>query len=103
MRSRLWWLQWRDALTEINPPILSEMAHALPLPPLGFDDLTLQDKFDYVQSLWDLIAEGADQHPLQDWQARLIDELLEAHRANPATATPAQQVLERLNQRFSQD
>jgi len=28
---------------------------------LGFDELTVEDKIDYVQSLWDRIAASADQ------------------------------------------
>jgi hypothetical protein len=29
------------------------MAKPVPLPPPGFDDLSVDEKIDYVQSLWD--------------------------------------------------
>jgi hypothetical protein len=32
------------------------MAREVPNPPPGFDELTVEQKLDYVQSLWDRIA-----------------------------------------------
>ena len=32
------------------------MANPVPLPPPGFDDLSVDEKIDYLQSLWDRIA-----------------------------------------------
>jgi hypothetical protein len=37
------------------------------MPPSGFDDLTVEDKIDYFQSLWDRIAASTDQVPLHEW------------------------------------
>ena len=41
------------------------MSDSLPLPPAGFDALSVEDQIDYVQSLWDRIAANVDQVPLQ--------------------------------------
>jgi hypothetical protein len=32
---------------------------AVPLPPPGFDDLSVDEKLDYLQSLWERIAAAA--------------------------------------------
>jgi pimeloyl-ACP methyl ester carboxylesterase len=40
------------------------MAKPVPLPPPGFDDLSIDEKIDYLQSLWDRIAPRAPGDPL---------------------------------------
>ena len=64
------------------------MAQPLPMPPSGFDELTVEDKIDYVQSLWDRIAASADQVPLHEWQRQLLEERLAAHRAADLPTMP---------------
>jgi hypothetical protein len=58
--------------------ILREMAHQVPLPPPGFDDLPVEDKLDYVEALWDRIL-GTDEVPTPQWHLDIIEERL----ANP--------------------
>jgi putative addiction module component (TIGR02574 family) len=72
------------------------------MPPPGFDDLPLAEQIDYVQSLWDRIAAAAEQIPLQEWQRRVLDERLAAHRAAPANAAPWNEVLDRIEHRLRQ-
>jgi putative addiction module component (TIGR02574 family) len=55
----------------------------LPLPPPGFDDLTVEDKLDYLQSLWDRLAATPDEIPVPGWHQQVIEERLRAHRADP--------------------
>jgi putative addiction module component (TIGR02574 family) len=78
------------------------MARALPLPPLGFDDLSVDEKLAYVQSLWDRIA--TDTLPVPDWHQRILEERLAAHRADPGATRPGeevrQEILEKLNRRL---
>ena len=77
------------------------MAQPLPMPPSGFDELTVEDKIDYVQSLWDRIAASADQVPLHEWQRQLLEERLAAHRAaDSSEARPWGEVLDRLEGRL---
>jgi putative addiction module component (TIGR02574 family) len=79
----------------------SAMAQPLPMPPSGFDELTVEDKIDYVQSLWDRIAANVDQVPLHEWQRQLLEERLAAHRAGDANeARPWGEVLDRLEGRL---
>jgi putative addiction module component (TIGR02574 family) len=76
------------------------MARPLPMPPPGFDDLTVDDQIDYVQSLWDRVAAAADQAPLHEWQRQLLDERLAAHLAAPHEARPWEDVLGELERRL---
>jgi putative addiction module component (TIGR02574 family) len=61
------------------------MATPLPIPPPGFDRLTVDEQIDYVQSLWDHIAASVDQVPLAEWQRAVLEEraVMHLHR-NPA-------------------
>jgi putative addiction module component (TIGR02574 family) len=68
------------------------MTSALPIPPPGFDDLSVEEKLDYVQSLWDRIAAHPDDVAVPEWHEHVIEERLEAHRANPERARPKDEV-----------
>lgn len=56
---------------------------ALPLPPPGFDDLSDDEKIDYVQSLWDRIFAQPGNVSVPDWHLELIDESLAEYEADP--------------------
>ena len=43
------------------------MSKPLPIPPPGFDDLSVEEQIDYVQSLWQWIAASPKQVPVPDW------------------------------------
>jgi putative addiction module component (TIGR02574 family) len=58
------------------------MSEALPLPPPGFDALSVDEQIDYVQSLWDHIAARPEDVPVPDWHREILAERLAAHRAN---------------------
>jgi putative addiction module component (TIGR02574 family) len=59
------------------------MSQALQIPPPGFDALSIDDKIDYVQSLWDSIASRPEDVPVPGWHREVIQERLAAHQANP--------------------
>ena len=67
------------------------MAKNMPLPP-GFDDLSVDDQIDYVQSLWDRIAARPDQIPVPDWHLRVLEERTAAHEASPSGGRPWEEV-----------
>lgn len=58
------------------------MSRALPLPPPGFDALSVYEQIDYVQSLWDRIAARPEDVPVPDWHREILEERLAAHHAN---------------------
>jgi putative addiction module component (TIGR02574 family) len=76
------------------------MARPLPLPPPGFEDLSMEEKLDYVQSLWDHVSARPDQVPVPDWHKRIVDDRLAAHRADPGAARPWEEVRERLQEKI---
>lgn len=64
------------------------MPRALPLPPPGFDDLPVEEKLAYVQSLWERIASRPAELQVPDWHQRVLEERLAAHQADPDSARP---------------
>jgi putative addiction module component (TIGR02574 family) len=58
------------------------MSEALPLPPPGFDALSVDEQIDYVQSLWDHIAARPEDVPVPDWHREILAERLAADPAN---------------------
>ena len=68
------------------------MAHALPLPPPGFDELSVEDKIDYVQALWDRIAARAEDVPVPEWHREILRERVAAFETNPEEGRPWEDV-----------
>ncbi|NGZ96040.1 MAG: addiction module protein [Nitrospira sp. WS110] len=60
------------------------MSKTVPTPPPGFDDLTVGEQIDFVQSLWEKIAASPEQVPVPEWHRQIIRERLEAYQVNPA-------------------
>ncbi len=52
------------------------MSTHVPWPPSGFDDLSPDEKVDYVQSLWDRIAAIDDRVPVPEWHTAMIRQRL---------------------------
>jgi len=59
------------------------MAHAVQIPPPGFDDLAADEKIRYVQELWDRVASSPEAVPVPDWHRQVLCERLEAYQSNP--------------------
>jgi putative addiction module component (TIGR02574 family) len=59
------------------------MARALPNPPPGFDDLSIDEKLDYVQSLWDRILAHPEDIPVPEWHLEIVRERLAEYEADP--------------------
>jgi putative addiction module component (TIGR02574 family) len=62
------------------------MSQALPLPPPGFDALSVDEQIDYVQSLWDHIAAQPAQVPVPDWHREILAGRLESLHNDPNNA-----------------
>jgi putative addiction module component (TIGR02574 family) len=79
------------------------MSQTLPLPPLGFDSLSIEEQIDYVQSLWDHIAARPEQVPVPDWHKEILTERLASYCANPDEGRPweefEQELIEDLKRR----
>lgn len=85
--------------------ILSRTGRALvpkpvPLPPPGFDDLSVDEKIDYLQSLWDRIAATPETIPVPDWHREIIDERVKELDVDPDAGDDWDVVQERLRKKF---
>ena len=76
------------------------MANRVPLPPPGFDDLSVEEKIDYLQSLWDRIAASPETIPVPDWHREVIDERMKDLEADPDAGDSWEVVQERLRKKF---
>ena len=70
------------------------MAQKIPNPPPGFDELTFDEKLDYVQSLWDRIAAEPDSVPVPDWHIEVVEERLSRNQSG--TGRPWDEVRDQL-------
>ena len=64
------------------------MSQTLPLPPPGFDTLSVEEQIDYVQSLWDHIAAQPEQVPVPDWHKEILKQRLASYRTSPREGKP---------------
>jgi putative addiction module component (TIGR02574 family) len=71
-------------------------------PPPGFDDLTAEEKVEYVQSLWDRILARPEDVPVPRWHQEIVVERLAAHRADPLAAQPAEAAFEDLARKLQE-
>jgi putative addiction module component (TIGR02574 family) len=76
------------------------MATAVPNPPQGFDDLSVEEKIDYLQSLWDRVAATPEKIPVPAWHLRVLDERLQAYHVEPERGKAWEKVRESLQRRF---
>jgi putative addiction module component (TIGR02574 family) len=76
------------------------MTEPIPLPPPGFDELSVAEKIDYVQSLWDRIAATPEQVPVPEWHREVLDDRLRDYAANPMAGESWDVVRERLRDKL---
>lgn len=66
------------------------------LPPPGFDDLSPEEKLDYIQGLWDRFSEHPADVPTPDWHRQVVAERLAAHRRGEVMSRPWPEVRDEL-------
>jgi putative addiction module component (TIGR02574 family) len=72
------------------------MAKTVSIPPPGFEDLTPDEKLQYVQDLWDYVVADTSKVPIPDWHRRILDERLAEYHAAPTEGEPWPQVRDQL-------
>ena len=77
------------------------MAKPVPLPPPGFDDLSMNEKIDYVQSLWNRIAASPESIPVPEWHRQILDERMKDLEDNPAAGDVWDDVRDRLHKKLN--
>ncbi len=80
----------------------SVLANPVPFPPPGFDDLSVDEQIEYVESLWDRIAAVPERLPTPEWHREILDERLKEFEANPTAGESWDVVRERLRDKLRQ-
>ncbi len=57
------------------------MSQALPLPPPGFEGLTIEEQIEYVEALWEHITERPDTLPIPQWHREALAERMAKDRS----------------------
>jgi putative addiction module component (TIGR02574 family) len=70
------------------------------IPPPGFDELSPDEKLEYVQALWDRVSEHPEQVPTPDWHREIVAQRLAAHRRGEGTSRAWSEVREDLMSRL---
>lgn len=76
------------------------MSQPVPLPPPGFDDLSVDEKIDYLQSLWDRIAATPASVPVPEWHREVLAQRLTDLESNPDAGDDWDVVQERLRSKL---
>jgi putative addiction module component (TIGR02574 family) len=71
----------------------------IPAPP-GFDDLSVEQKLDYLEALWARIASKPDQIPVPDWHRQVLADRLAKYRAGQGTGRPWSEFRDELRSLF---
>jgi len=78
------------------------MANPVPLPPPGFDNLSIDEQIEYIESLWDRIAATPGQVPIPQWHHEILDKRLKDEEANPEAGENWDVVRDRLRDKLRQ-
>ena len=54
--------------------------------------MSIEDKIEYVQALWDRIAANESQVPVPDWHRAVLHERFADYQANPDQGRPWEEV-----------
>jgi putative addiction module component (TIGR02574 family) len=65
-------------------------------PPPGFDDLSVEEKLDYLQALWGRIVSQPQQVPVPDWHREILAERIATYRAGKGSSRPWNEFREEL-------
>ena len=60
--------------------------------PEEFKVLSANDRVEYLQDLWDYIADSPDQVPVPDAHKQVLDDRLAAYKAEPNLGKPWEQI-----------
>lgn len=72
------------------------MPNILPLPPPGFDELSVDEKLDYLQALWDRVGATPETITVPNWHRDILDERLKDLQDAPEAGDTWEAVRDRL-------
>ena len=77
------------------------MSKQVAIPPPGFDDLSIDEQIEYVQSLWERITADPSKVPVPDWHRKILNDRLKAYREEPEGGATWDQVREEIERKLS--
>ena len=81
--------------------ILRSMASVPFTPPVGFDELSIEEKLDYLQALWARVLSQPNQMPVPDWHRQILADRLATYRAGQGSSRPWSEFREELRSLLS--
>ena len=57
------------------------MSQALPIPPPGFDGLSIEEQIEYVEALWEHIVARPHELPVPQWHRDVLAERITQYRS----------------------
>jgi putative addiction module component (TIGR02574 family) len=79
------------------------MSEPAKTPPPGFDRLSVAERIEYVQALWDQVSSDPTAVLVPQWHRDVIEERLKRQRTDPEEGTPWPVVRERLERKLRGD
>jgi putative addiction module component (TIGR02574 family) len=76
------------------------MSTPIPFPPPGFDDLSTDEKIDYLALLWDRITTRPATIDIPEWQEEVLGERLRDLDSEPNSGSSWDVVQKRLRERL---
>jgi putative addiction module component (TIGR02574 family) len=77
------------------------MPNPVPLPPPGFDELSVDEKIEYLQALWDRVSASPETIPVPNWHSDILRERLQDFEATPDAGDTWEVVQERLRRNLN--
>lgn len=66
------------------------------IPPAGFEELSAEEKLEYVQALWGHVSEHPEDVPVPAWHRAVVTERLAALRRGDVASRPWSEIREEL-------
>ncbi len=79
------------------------MSTPLPNPPPGFDELSVDEQIDYLQSLWDRVATAPENVPVPAWHREIIRKRLAELASDPSNTIPWEKAKEEITGRLREE
>ncbi len=79
------------------------MSEPAQTPPPGFDRLSIEERIDYVQALWDQVSSDPSTVSVPEWHRDVLDKRMERQRTDPEKGNPWPVVRERLERQLRGD
>ena len=67
------------------------MTSKVPIPPPGFDELSIDEQIEYIGQLWNCIPSQPDDTPVPDWHIEIIEERLAQYEKDGMEGTPLEE------------